>query len=265
MRIYQVFIILLGFSLITLKIFFEKGSNVDALVVLIYFMLYIPIVGKYLESAKFLGSEFKFKNEIEKAKEYVKLSNEAIETSKNLNIENQENKNGFETFDLSVAKMIINTDHVLALASLRIEIERKLRTLSKFLFGEDNNLPLIRVVEQFSGAFFHKEQVKALRKIIEICNKAIHGYDISYDQAREIIELAAELNISFPTGYSINILPNHNFEKDGFVCEYEHCIERMPLPIDDELEDACPIFGHFCPGGEASLRKCRLSLDNHKK
>jgi hypothetical protein len=48
--------------------------------------------------------------------------------------------------------------------------------------------------------------------------------------AHRLIALADTLNLSFPLGYSPNFEPNSNFADEGLICEYEHCIENMPLP-----------------------------------
>jgi hypothetical protein len=37
---------------------------------------------------------------------------------------------------------------------------------------------------------FSKKQIIVLRKIIQMCNKAIHGIEVSKDEALEIISLA---------------------------------------------------------------------------
>jgi hypothetical protein len=100
------------------------------------------------------------------------------------------------------------------------------------------------------------EQVTALRKIIDMCNKAIHGYDISEDEAREIIHLTEDLNKSFSVGYSIDFSPNENYKKQGLVCEWEHCIEHMPLK-QRTTSQSCPIFGHDCPGGADKVSVCK--------
>jgi hypothetical protein len=253
----------MGFLLIALRVFFHDISNVDGFVILLYFMLYIPIVSKHLQSAKFLGSEFQFKDEIKKAKESVELSNQkTAEFSEFVKNEDKvvgsiKNISNYETFDLSIVKTIVDADHILALAGLRIEIEKKMRAAFNFIFGSSEKMPLSEIISQIGdGVLFSKEQVNALKQILAICNKAIHGFEVTLSQAKEIIELAEYLNISFPVGYSINVMPNHNYKQNGLVCEFEHCIERMPLPVDNDIKDMCPVFGHFCPGGQAYVKKC---------
>jgi hypothetical protein len=100
------------------------------------------------------------------------------------------------------------------------------------------------------------EQVTALRNIIDMCNKAIHGYTISVDEARDIVNLTEELNKSFPVGYSIDFSPNENYEKQGLDGEWEHYIEQMPLQERTTIK-SCPIFGHNCPGGAEKVAKCK--------
>ena len=52
----------------------------------------------------------------------------------------------------------------------------------------------------------------------------------------------------------MNFAPNLDFEAQGLVCEYEHCIEHMPL--GEPSDDSCPLFGHDCPGGRRRIATC---------
>lgn len=166
-----------------------------------------------------------------------------------------------ETFDLSAAYSLLDEDHILSLASLRIEIEKKIRNFYNFIYGDANKLPLLKIIQTLiEKEILHKEQAKALRQIISMCNKAIHSLEVSYNEAKAILDLAEELNISFPIGYSINLEPNKNYKKAGLICEYEHCIERMPLPTNNDDEDSCPVFGHACPGGDKYIKRCDKTI-----
>lgn len=77
--------------------------------------------------------------------------------------------------------------------------------------------------------------------------------------AQRAAALAAAFNAHFGMGYSPNCEPHPCWEKEGLVCNYEHCIEWMPFPDGDEGEEqrGCPKFGHCCPGGPEAVRECR--------
>ncbi len=166
----------------------------------------------------------------------------------------------FETFNLQTAERLLKTDPVLALASLRIEIERKLTLAVKFFdlpTKRETLSEFIDVLQQ--NEILHSEQVTALRKIVNMCNKAIHGYHVSGEEAKEIVGLAEQLNKSFSVGYSIDFSKNDNYKKQGLVCEWEHCIEYMPLG-KRQTAKSCPVFGHDCPEGSEKTVKCKPNL-----
>lgn len=236
---------IIGVALIIIRGFSSDIFAVDAFSVVILFILFIPFVAQYLRKAKFPGAEFEFKDEIQETKKLVQTSvkqaQKSARTGKKIILP-------FETFKLSAAKDIFDTDHVLALAALRIEIENKLGILVKSLnFNISDRSSISRLIEIIGQkAIFSSEQVGALRKIINMCNKAIHGSDISKTEAKLIIDLAEKLNKTFSIGYSIDLSPNLNYEKHGLLCEWEHCIELMPLTAR-RTKRSCPVFGHNCP------------------
>ena len=163
----------------------------------------------------------------------------------------------FETFGLSAVRELLESDHVLALAALRIEIERKLRLLVHSLdLPIRNEWSISKLVDAMrKQELLSPEQVSALQKIVNMCNKAIHGSLISKTQAREIIDLADELNKSFSIGYSLDFSANPDYEEHGLVCEWEHCIEWMPL-TEAPRDLSCPTFAHNCPGGVERVSEC---------
>jgi uncharacterized protein YutE (UPF0331/DUF86 family) len=211
-----------------------------------------------LKKTKVLGAELEFKDEIESAKKDVK---ESIERSQNQGTKPLP----FETFNMSTVKETIDSDHILALASLRIEIEKKLRLAAKFFKLGNDKSTLSEIIEALLGnGILRAEQVSALRKIIGMCNKAVHGYNISKREAKDIVNLMEELNQSFSMGYSISFYPNNDFEKQGLVCEWEHCIEFMPLTSKRNIA-SCPIFGHNCPEGSTHAKACKEAIEEKEK
>lgn len=62
--------------------------------------------------------------------------------------------------------------------------------------------------------------------------------------------------MSMALGYIPIFLNNYSFYKQNIICEWEHCIEYMPLEKGRGLK-SCPIFGHNCPEGERHVTICR--------
>ena len=248
---WAILIIITGIALIIIHGLWSDYFKIDYFTIIILVILCIPYFSQFLKKAKVAGAEFEFRGEIENTKKVVK---ESIEKSKS---KGEVKPLPFETFNMSTAKEIVDSDHILALASLRIEIEKKLRLAAKFfkLGSTKSNLSEIIDVLMSSG-ILTSEKVSALRKIIDMCNKAIHGYDITKREAKDIVNLMEELNQNFSIGYSISFCPNENFDKQGLICEWEHCIEFMPLP-SKRTSASCPIFGHNCPEGSNHATACR--------
>jgi hypothetical protein len=242
---------IIGIVLIVTHGFFPNTFKIDNYTILILFILSIPYLAQFLKRAKLPGAEFEFKEEIKQTQILVEESiEEASKTGKKSLLP-------FETFKLSAARELFNSDHLLALAALRIEIEKTLRLAGDFLnipVKKKESLSNIIDVLQKEEILF-PEQITALKKIVRMCNKAIHGEPISYKEAKRIIDLADNLNKSFSTGYSIKLFPNTDYKKDNLSCEWEHCIELMPLTIED-TKLSCPVFGHNCPGGSEKAAKC---------
>jgi len=258
MKIIQWLIVIIGMILIVVHGFWSSAFKVDGITILILFILSIPFVAQYLRKAKFPGAEFEFKEEIRETQELVKKSVEQAEKAENAG---ERKILPFETFNLSAVRALLNSDPVLALAALRIEIERKLRSVADFLdLPTRDKLPIPNLIESVSRQeMLSFEQITALRKIVNMCNKAIHGSLISEEEAKEIIDLAEKLNESFSIGYSIDFSPNQDYEKHDLICEWEHCIEWMPL-TEETTEYSCPVFGHNCPGGVKKVSKCGKTI-----
>ena len=254
-------IVLLGLALIIIHGFWNNFFMVDYYTIIIFVILSIPFLSHFLKSAKVAGAEFEFREEIESTKKVVQQSVEIAKskaTGKSKTVK-------FETFNLYSTKKLLNSDPILALASLRIEIERKLSLAVKFFKLRVKGENLSEFIEALKmKEILNPEQVSALRKIVDMCNKAVHGYTITREEAGEIVDLAEELNQSFALGYSIDFSKNQNYKKQGLVCEWEHCIEFMPLRMR-ETAKSCPIFGHNCPEGSDKASKCEPNLEPIKE
>ena len=182
---------LAGIILIFLHGFFPNLFIIDNFIILIYFISSIPFIAQYMKKVKFPGAEFEFKEEIRKTGELLHLSGTAkVRTEANAPLTVIKSKT------LDNARQLLDSDPVLALAALRIEIEKSSKVIAKKLdlpIKEKRSITKI-IFNLNRKEIFSYEQVKILRKIIQMCNKAVHGEAISKGEAREIIFLTEKFN-----------------------------------------------------------------------
>lgn len=239
--------------------FWPDNFKVSRFTIVLLFLLAIPLVGPYLRRAKGFFGEFEFKDDLKEAEKHVAKSEEKKTESRELQ---SEVIYPFETFSTHTPRELLAADPSLALAALRIEIERVLLHAVQTLVdtGEQTSrLGIIQLTDILSKCnYLNPEQTAAIRKITGICNKAVHGIDISEEDAATVINLTERLNNSFPIGYSINIFENPDYAENGFSCEWEHCIEHSPVERETS-EKSCPLWGHNCPGGLVTLTNCRVA------
>jgi hypothetical protein len=87
-------------------------------------------------------------------------------------------------------------DIVLALAKVRIDLERELRRLATETgaIREDQRFDMRRSIEALEKAeSIPVVAIEAIRDILPICNRAIHGQSIDAADARNVIEVAREV------------------------------------------------------------------------
>jgi hypothetical protein len=238
--------------------------NLDKFSMGLLFLLAIPLLAPYLKKAKWFGAEFVFRDEIKKLDAIVQKSEQQAKEAEE---QGKAHIGIFETFSTINALNLIDSDPNLSLAALRIEIEKVLsKTVSNLCdIHQDrkvgNRFYISKLLEEEIISY---EQGKALQTIVNMCNKAIHGAQVSSEEAREIILITERLNKSFSTGYSINFEENKDYAKQGLLCEYEHCIENFHIS-EEPTELSCLVFGHDCPGGTETLNSCNKTIDDIPK
>ncbi|MCB2228534.1 MAG: hypothetical protein KQH53_17795 [Desulfarculaceae bacterium] len=281
-------VIIIGICLLALRGLSFSWFTVDWVVVTIYFIFSIPFFARFLKKAKLPGTEFEFKDTIERTKKVLTESEQSalkVRQGKQLlnksgkecypidiNPDNSSGKSSLKKleadgeylsdqfFDLSSPRALAETDPVLALAALRIEIEKKFKLWSKDASEDTSKYSLGKIISLYGkNDWMNSAQLKALQNITKMCNEAIHGAEVSYDIAIKIIDLTAEVNKTFCLGYSNDFTPLKNHQKYGIACPWEHCIENMPF---DRGEAECPIFGHVCPGGEGQASICSEEIES---
>ncbi|MCP4566635.1 MAG: DUF4145 domain-containing protein [FCB group bacterium] len=226
----------------------------DKYSICLLFLLAIPLLTPYLKKAKWFGAEFEFRDEIEKTASLIEKSEEVTKESRPL---------PFSTFSTESARQTLDIDPNLSLAALRIDIERILShaVLSFLDITNIRTRSLRGYMQSLTAAkLINPDQAGALLHISHMCNKAVHGHDVTRSEAIEIIELTERLNQSFSIGYSINVDKNDQYADHGLICEWEHCIEHFPLLEEDDKNISCQIFGHNCPGGSEVRIQCILTM-----
>ena len=190
-----------------------------------------------------------------------------------------------------------------ALAALRAEMWHGVHVAVSGLGGSWPPKNLDEMVDFVAEhSIMWPEQVSLLKLVGGLSAEALLSGAVTPSEAQRIIAIADTLNSSFAVGYSLNFEPNPDWEEQGRVCEYEHCIENMPLPpilrseqerwreglrarldagmfdadserkqqfeaelsepIPDDAPEkvdragACPMFGHYCPGGVETVSNC---------
>ena len=86
--------------------------------------------------------------------------------------------------------MLYQTDPNLALASLRIDIERKLRTIATKRQFETRRLPLSQVLAVLRDReIIGPSEFESLNMIIQICNKAVHAEKVESGAALRVLDM----------------------------------------------------------------------------
>jgi hypothetical protein len=239
---------------------------IDGWSIFLILLVAVPFIAPWVKKLKAFGAEFQFKDGIEKASKYVALAEEYAES---LEVEKEggvhEGVRSYDTFPLDDARHVLDIDPNLALAAIRINIEKVLSmaVVGLLLDAQGAKIFNLRRAAQLlhDNGRLHESQLSAIFEIVSMCNEAVHGASVTRDEAISIIELTDKLNQSFPTGYSISLIPNEEYAQNDYVCEYEHCIEEMPLG-DDGDSASCHIYGHVCPGGAEHREECEKSIED---
>jgi hypothetical protein len=104
-----------------------------------------------------------------------------------------------ETDEAATAiRNLAETDPVVALAKLRIEIETRLRRIESRMdptaAKRNRPTPLASIIRKLaSQEVFEADLGETIRDVVSICNRAIHGEDIRDVDARQIIDTGAPL------------------------------------------------------------------------
>lgn len=171
-------------------------------ILIIVLLIFLPVVPK-IKKFKYGDSEIELSEE--KVKELEKKVDMSLEKAKPLpktKIKgySEENIQELEEYLFS----LVESDPVLALAKLRMELELVIRDIRNSIIEKDRG--------RMSGVFYmlmeigNKSNIDRIvlhntKEVIIVCNKAIHGEDINQDVARGIVKMGMKL-INYFYGYS---------------------------------------------------------------
>lgn len=92
---------------------------------------------------------------------------------------------------------LVESDPILALAKLRIELEKVLNKLYRMTHKEDKSGKVVspmQLIQKLSAAeILPRDIARTTREVMSICNRAIHGEDIRKQDAESVVESGVSL------------------------------------------------------------------------
>jgi len=136
---------------------------------------------------------------------------------------------------------LVESDPILALAKLRIELEKALNRLFRMTHKEDKSKRLVSPMQLIhvlsSEEILPKDIARTTREVMSICNRAIHGEDIRKQDAESVVESGASLLIKlqfYAGNYVLEPIETAPIDK-GSVDEYWEAQYRVTsiVPLVD--------------------------------
>ena len=166
-------------------------QNSILLIVLIIILLFIPYI------THFKYGDFEFDIDPQEIKELER------EHNKNFNLINEvkEIKIPKETPQIfNQISELVDSDHILALAKLRMELEKLLNNLYNVTINDKNEKPSRRYVPLIQKIRYLREQEIIpgpvsgdIHEVLTICNRAIHGEEIRQKDAKIVIDVGFDV------------------------------------------------------------------------
>lgn len=170
-------------ALLILHTFPIMDINIDNLtLVLLVILLFSPFISQ-IRKIKMGDFEAEINpREIQRIKDEV--DNKLSDSSKKMIPEVQETINNIIC--------LLDSDHILALAKLRIEMEKTINKLYRLFTGNRNTdkpTSLVKLVHELTlREVLPKDISNPLKEILYFCNRAVHGDEIKSNEARKIVE-----------------------------------------------------------------------------
>lgn len=221
---YTIFLIVL--ILLVSHLFNLSSFNIDNTTILLIVLLFVAPLSGSLRKIKF--GEFEAEIQPEEVKQ--------IETEVR-NLPQDENTPPYEiNYTVEDIYSALQNDHVLALAKLRIELEK---TIDKIILLRDANYHkkslqfAIRYLE--SKDIIDRKTIAPIKDVIAICNRAIHGEDVKKTTAESIVNIGVDLLKKLhKTYYELVSKPTNSEEitpgqRDNFANSKYHVTTVVPL------------------------------------
>ena len=169
--------LLCGFLIIMHAVYPQYA--IDTTTIALIIILIFPWILPYIKKIKFPGGELTFRDELPRLER-------AFEKSKIFRV------SALAPSPEPLRLSLLRADPNLALASLRIEIERRLREIARKrnLRVADERVSLRRVLNTLhSEKVIASSEYKTLNLIIDVCNKAVHAEKVDMAAASQIVNI----------------------------------------------------------------------------
>ena len=185
-NVWWVAFILAIFLLIThsLKLF---EINVDSTSILLLVLILIsPYVNSFTK-IKYGDFEAEITHD-----EVQKIKTESLDSVSNSNIEYDPSNEIYET--IKSIRELSENDHIIALAKLRIELEKTLKRYVRLSLSKVKSSSISTMISDLQNSeIITVKKAKSLREITSICNRALHGEHISIESAKTIIDVGTQM------------------------------------------------------------------------
>jgi len=152
-------------------------------------------------------------------KEVQKIKNEV--SAQNISANEPTQNSGIEE-TINSLSALVESDPILALAKLRIELEKSLNRLFRLTNKEDKSRravsPMQLIHRLSSEEVLPKDIARTTREVMSICNRAIHGEDIRIQDAESVVESGASLLIKlqfFASNYVLEPIETGPIDKSA--------------------------------------------------
>lgn len=181
------------FILLILHLFSFKILTIDNTTLILLAILLISPLSLNLKKIKFGDFEAEINSEeVNKVVEKIDKAKEKI-----INKEIKKIDGDIYEFNSAIQNIhdVFNVDPILALAKLRIELEKIINKifdvyqLNNTQNRQQSLLNMVRVISQHE--IVPKDIIAPLKEVLTICNRAIHGEEISNKDANSVIESGA--------------------------------------------------------------------------
>lgn len=182
--------ILIAIFLLIAHLFSWEGIVVDNTTIILLIIIFLSPLATQITKIKLGDFEAEIDpQKIKQIQENVLLNSDIPENYQNLprieKVINQINK-------------LFEEDHIIALAKLRIEIERISNDIHTMILKNDRKtdapIPLVKLIHEIYKQDIISEDIfHSVREVIDVCNKAVHGIEIKKADARIILDVGYNL------------------------------------------------------------------------